>query len=259
MKTTLQRIVFALTFGIAALSSLAWAASSELVLYDNNTAKTAKDGTYSVSSTIGFAPGFEINNLNAYSTSSNNWFSRAKTSARDDNLLVGTGVASTDEAAAVALGKYFTFAIEPTAGNTLTLTEVALKAQGDVGGGLKALTVTAFLRSSVDDYANTIATVTVTTPKNEGTTTATKPVTLTTGPLGVVFSALTEEVTFRLYAYVQSENAAFNHIVRFDDIRISGYTSAVAVPEPTTTAVLAGALVMLAVWGMRRCCHGKTD
>ncbi|MDR1280037.1 MAG: PEP-CTERM sorting domain-containing protein [Opitutaceae bacterium] len=259
MKTTMKHITLTLGISLAVLSPLARAASpSELVRYDNNQTKTAKDGTYSVSSTIGFAPGFETNNLNAYSTSANNWFSRAKTSGGATNLLVGTGDASIDEAAAVALDKYFTFAIAPTDGNTLTLTEVALKVQGDVGAGLPDLTVTAFLRSSADNYTSTIATVTVTTPKNEGTGTSTKNATLTTGTSGVAFSGLAEEVTFRLYAYVQSEGTlAFNHIVRFDDVRISGYTTAAVVPEPTTTALLAGAAMMLAAWGMRRRRHGK--
>ncbi|EIP96675.1 PEP-CTERM putative exosortase interaction domain-containing protein [Opitutaceae bacterium TAV1] len=247
MKITMKHTLLAL--GII-LSPVAWAASGQLVLWDDNASRTAKDDTYTVSSTIGISN--PVANVNGYS-SGGNWFSRLRVSASSgaaNNVAIGTGVASTSEAAAVDLGNYFTFSIKPTDGNTLTLTEVAAKVQGDVGAGLEALTVTAFLRSSVDNYASTIATFTVTTPKNEGTGTATQFGTLTTGTLGVAFSGLTEEVTFRLYAYVQSDAPNWTHIVRFDNIRITGST-ATAIPEPATTALLAGAAVMLAVWGMR--------
>ncbi|AHF92438.1 glycosyltransferase family 1 [Opitutaceae bacterium TAV5] len=256
MKTTMKHITLALGISLAALSPLARAASSELVRYADNGTKTAKDDTYSVSSTIGFAPEV-VSNVFAWASNGGTLIARGLTKASNgtNNLAIGNGNAITDEAAAVALGKYFTFEIEPTAGNQLTLTEVAAKTQSDVGAGLQALTVTAFLRSSVDNYASTLASFTITTPENQGTGTSSQFGLLTTGPLGVAFSGLTEKVTFRLYAYVQSDNLDWNHIVRFDDIRISGYTTS-AIPEPGTTALLAGAAMLLAVWGMR-CIHGR--
>lgn len=90
------------------------------------------------------------------------------------------------------------------------------------------------LRSSLDDYQNTLATSNIATQRSEGFSN----ISIT---LGTEFDNLEAPVTFRIYVYSTGTGSS----IEFDDITVDG--SLAVVPEPA-----AGLLGMLALGGLLR-------
>jgi hypothetical protein len=155
------------------------------------------------------------------------------------NGRTGTG-SVVDDASAIAAGAYFTFNLQPTAGNQLQLSTITF----DVAAGSNSSIRGYDLRSSADGYATSL----VTEAFAAGQTTYVEGaqmeyVVANLSSLATVSDAA--PITFRMYAWNGAPTGgASGKNVDFDNIVVSGLTS--AVPEPVSISLLAlGGLTLM--------------
>lgn len=162
-------------------------------------------------------------------SSTGNVFARAVRGATGA-AIVARGKNSTntaaDEVVVAKTGSYFSFTVEPHAGKRLALTSVSVKAGSQriafEGRRSEAFTAQFFLRSSVDDYATTLASVRGHIPRGDTASSnvwSDLAVDLSKNP---AFRNLTAPVTFRVYAYITTPEASWLQIVRVDDFVVKG-------------------------------------
>ena len=170
-----------------------------------------------------------------YSNGEDNAFARSQ-------VLVGT-----DEAAAIANAEYFSFTVSANTGFELDLTSLtytsihnATNNNGDTPN--ESATMNFFVRSSVDSYATTVGSVF----SQAWNTNDSRTITLSGNS---AFQDLTGDVTFRLYVY-ESVELSTDQGARWDNVVLNG--DVVAVPEPSSFALLAGCFGLTSVMLRRR-------
>jgi len=148
------------------------------------------------------------------------------------------GVSQTSEAGAVAEDDYWFFTIEPNSGLVLNLDELLFSHNfgGTTDSGAEWIY---FVRSSVDGFASTVGSASVTTEAPSGLSDwPTTSVDLS----GVDFQGLTGTTEFRIYVHWNSFplDAQFG---RIDNVQLIGD----AVPEPASAAMIGlGGMLFLA-------------
>jgi len=114
----------------------------------------------------------------------------------------------------IDLNAYLEFSITPSAGNTLTISSLAMQIRRSTTGSSGAGPNTWSLRSSLDAYATDIASGVLTANSS--------PATIAT--LGVAFMNLPSKITFRLYGYNATiSSGGLNRFV-YDNIVANGST-----------------------------------
>lgn len=140
-------------------------------------------------------------------------------------------------------GLYFQFVLTPDAGYQLDLNAITLDFGASRGGGApNSFTSNLLLRSSVDGYANDIAS----TPTPVTITNTTSTLTWLTGVSfdlsGPAYDNVSAPLTFRMYIFDNSQKleeadkTANGMITRLDNITVDGAVS--VIPEPGTLALL---------------------
>lgn len=148
-----------------------------------------------------------------------------------------------DNASSLAQNAYFSFSLQPTAGNQLQLTSITF----DVGAGSSSSNRGYDLRSSMDNYAASLATEAF--AQNQTTYVENAAMEYVVVNLSS-FAAVTDAapITFRMYAWNGDPGNAGRGLaaknVDFDNIVVTGVAS--AVPEPASVALLGlGTLALL--------------
>jgi hypothetical protein len=141
------------------------------------------------------------NALGTYEISSNTY-------ASDPELRVGPKANAVNITSAVTLNSYFSFNITPSSGYSFNLTNVNFR----VARGGASVPRGWGLRSSIDNYANSINVVNVSTQRAVWTN--------QTNALNSSFKNINSTVTFRLYIY----SPATGSTLEFDNITIIGDT-----------------------------------
>lgn len=129
---------------------------------------------------------------------------------------------------------YFQFTITPDAGYLFSTTSISFGYRSTATGPI------AFsIRSSADAYASSLA---------SGTLTNTSAW-FSSGSLSTSLSNLTTATTFRIYG---SGASAGGGTFRVDDVTLNGTSGLAPIPEPSTFAVILGALALAGVALQRR-------
>lgn len=131
------------------------------------------------------------------------------------------------ESSIVAKGAYFSFTITPTSGTTLTISTLTFDSGAHVSSG-GTVNIHYFLRSSLDNYVTTLASIGSDTAGVPVSTTLTSLTTETMDltPINAL-NGLSAPITFRLYV---GDDRGNNAAVTFLD-NVTLYAD--AVPEPT--------------------------
>jgi hypothetical protein len=152
----------------------------------------------------------------------------------------GTGSTVSDDASAISANAYFTFTLQPTAGNKLQLSGITF----DVAAGSNSSIRGYDLRSSADNYATSL--VTEAFAKDQTTYVEGAAMKYVVVDLSS-FAAVTDAapITFRMYAWNGAPTGgAAGKNVDFNNIVVSGAAS--AVPEPASLSLLAlGGLTLM--------------
>ena len=129
---------------------------------------------------------------------------------------------------------YFEFTLTPGAGYELSVTSISL------GYRVTATGPTAFaVRSSADAYATSLVTGSITNDSAWHSS----------GTLSITLSSLTTATTLRIYGSGASSGSG---TFRIDDVALGGSLALTAVPEPATSATIAGTIVLAGVLIRRR-------
>ncbi|MEP0916094.1 hypothetical protein NC981_04640 [Leptolyngbya sp. DQ-M1] len=200
------------------------------------------------------ATGFET--LNATTTDSNVTASPFGTSGviatpnspRPDGFAAGVngqGTLHNDWALNPTLidpNKYYTFTVTPNAGISMSLNLLTFAARRSSFGPQNIA-----VRSSVDNYAATLSTLTPGTP-NSNSATNDFNTGLSTNLSGAAFENLATAVTFRIYGYGASNTGG---TLRLDNVILDGTTQA-AVPVPFGFTPIWGIAANGVVFGLRK-------
>lgn len=254
--------------GVAALAAAvgsAHAAAGELAKFEFTTNPSSsanwpapQDSTYRV----GFATGAGFSSAGSdagwSSNAGGNLFARALRNSSPNAAILTVGGSSlnspADEAVVAATNNYFAFTVAPEAGYQLDLSSVSVSVGSqrlaNAGGTTAAFTAQFFLRSSVDDYATTLASARTSTAA--GSTASGNEWTTLQADFSdsVAFTGLTGSVTFQLYAYITTTEASQYQVIRIDDFVINGVTQ--VIPEPGSAAVVVGGIALLVIGFTRR-------
>jgi hypothetical protein len=117
-------------------------------------------------------------------------------------------------AGTIDLNAYLEFSITPTAGNTLTVSSLAMQIRRSTTGSSGAGPNTWSLRSSLDGFATDVASGVLTTNSI--------PATVVT--LGIAFINLPSKIIFRLYGYNATVSSGGLDRFVYDDIQVGGST-----------------------------------
>lgn len=146
------------------------------------------------------------------------------------------------EAAAVSSGKYWQFTITPNAGYKVSFSSLAFDARADIEPHsptpLNGETATYFVRSSLDSYASTIASGTISGSRVSGN--------LPWSPVSLGLDALAEAssaVTFRVGFYYSDLGTLSGTSVRADNMVLNGNVT--LIPEPALAAVFAAGVSLV--------------
>jgi hypothetical protein len=130
-----------------------------------------------------------------------------------------------NEADTIALDKYFALSVSPKSGYAVTLTNLDLMSIYYNNADINVTNAVLFIRSSLDNYATTLASITnLVTDLGGGWQELNVP-------LGAPFSNLTSAVTFRFYVYDDGVDAG----MRIDNLYIRGQTTALPPGPPVLT------------------------
>ncbi|MGN6643643.1 MAG: Calx-beta domain-containing protein, partial [Verrucomicrobiota bacterium] len=123
---------------------------------------------------------------------------------------INSAVTTSNQTGAIANDDYFAFTLTPTIGHSLTLTNLELSAVYSVtaSSGVKA---SLFVRSSLDNYASDVA---------SNSFSFVNPYTVMSIPLGAAFTQVPSNITFRVYAFDDTDTAGDG--LRIDDIFVRG-------------------------------------
>jgi hypothetical protein len=149
-------------------------------------------------------------------------FTRSQSSMRSDRLI------RTTAEAAIQHGTFFEFTLTPDKGKALDLEGFSALVGGQVLGGSKdpvsGFTAHYFLRVSLDNYTNDLATGTQAVAGLEGGDRSNAVIhqELRAHLTGPAFRGITAPVTFRLYFYIDTEATHFCQVFRMDDFKVVG-------------------------------------
>jgi len=145
------------------------------------------------------------------------------------NLFVRVQVTPNSEAAAVLAGTYFAFTVTPLEAINLESLVLSTTTSASVA---QAFTGTLFVRSSADNFQTTLGSFEMAST----TSTAASAYTAWTSDLsGAEYQNLDDPITFRIYAYDDSDSSvATNTVHRIDYITLNGSV----VPEPGRAILL---------------------
>jgi len=154
--------------------------------------------------------------------------------------------APTSQAEALTNTFYSSFTLSADSGFALDLDQLSFQYGGTTPSD-RSFTANFFLRSSVDSFATDLGSFSLAIPLNTSAPLyASGAVDLT----GAAFQGITGNVTFRIYSFGTLDNPQFSTAsrARIDTVSLTG----VVIPEPTTWALLAGALTVTVILRRRR-------
>jgi hypothetical protein len=230
-------------FTIIACCSFASQGRADLLLnyaFDGSVDTSSDTNADSVASTFVFDASLTGN---SFSAPSPGFSTNVPTGGGTNSRFTRTYVTANNQAAAVAANDFAQFSLTANAGFALNLTsfDMALGSAGVNANGngdpLTPNTASFALRSSLDSFATTIGTLSVTAP-NGNTVWTTGAVSLT----APAFQNLSS-ITFRLYMFDSFDTTSpsnFTGVNRMDNIALNGTIT--AVPEPTSL-LLASSLI----------------
>lgn len=194
-----------------------------------------------------------VNQLGAATTASNNY------NAGTDRVSIwntASGTATVTYAAAFTGGNYFTFSVTANAGYEITLDSISFQAAAATSNAAANRSFYLVSETSAANFTSgSTVLLTDKTPNAGGTlplqnatnaiNTIPKDYSVSLASLGVIGEGETRFFRF----YLQTDTASQG--IAFDDIVVNGTVSAVAIPEPSAFAELAG-LAGLGLAGLRR-------
>ncbi|QYY36760.1 hypothetical protein [Ruficoccus sp. ZRK36] len=237
--------VFSLSLAAAALFVAASAANAAvLVHYTDNSTQTPINSEYTINPVTPHAPF-------AYSGSETWW-----TRANGEGLSVNpTGTAAEKETATIAANSYVEFGLNAVEGYQIDIDSVSfyVTAQSPVSGTgpTAAMTVTVFLRSSLDDYTDTLVSTSIEIPArpDEGDFVSDN-ITATANELSTAYSTISGTVDFRAYVYIETAETSSLQVVRLDKFTINGETS--VIPEASSMGLFGGVFALAVLLLFRR-------
>ncbi|QYY36761.1 hypothetical protein [Ruficoccus sp. ZRK36] len=243
-----MRKIFSLPLAAAALFTLSSTASADvLVFYTDDTTQTPINNEYTINPIAPHAP-FQY-------SASKSWWSRATDSGFPVNPAP-SGTIAEKQTATVTANSYVEFGLNAVEGYQISIDQVDILVQpqsltGTDAPATEPMTLTVFLRSSLDNYESTLAVISSSIPGREvGGAVVTNPVTLTADALPTEFNTISGTVNFRAYAYIETEESSFYQVARLDNIEINGTTS--AIPESATVGLFGGVFALAVLLLARR-------
>lgn len=157
---------------------------------------------------------------------------------------VNTDLKNGNYAAAFSAGDYVSFTIEANSGFELNLDSIIWSSS--IASNASRAATDYVLVSSVDGYASTLTSGTVTTVAGGVSEYQQFSVDLSSN---AAYQGLTDEVEFRLYVWGGADGLS-NSAINYDNFGVTGDLS--AVPEPSSFALLAGCFTLASVMLRRR-------
>ncbi|MGE9292365.1 MAG: PEP-CTERM sorting domain-containing protein [Puniceicoccales bacterium] len=242
-----MKTFFTLPLAAASLLILATTASAATLGYwDAPVSTTPSSPEYTINDAV-----VPASSPFTYSTVSDTWFSYGNDSDLLNVYNEGWTVAQ-QQAAAVAAGVYIEFSLTADESTQFDITTIEARISGQSlsHSTTEPIDVYAFVRTSVDDYATTVADASVSVPYSLDGDTSSKYATATSSSLSSEYSSITGTVTFRVYYYVDTVEASVDQIARLYSLTVDGTTS--AIPEPATMGLFGGAFALAVLLWVRR-------